>query len=72
MFCRGILGISRDRKVRMQAIAEEISSGKYDLVLLQEVWVKKDFESIRVVASSVLPYSLYFHRYVNHHAIFSL
>ncbi|KAK2720241.1 putative neutral sphingomyelinase isoform X2 [Artemia franciscana] len=59
--CWGILGISRDRKVRMQAIAEEISSGKYDLVLLQEVWVKKDFESIRVVASSVLPYSLYFH-----------
>nr|CAG4640624.1 EOG090X00X3 [Eulimnadia texana] len=59
--CWGILGISKDRKPRMAAIAKELLSGNYDFVFLQEVWVKSDYEFIAKQVSSVLPYSYYFH-----------
>ena len=31
----------------MDAIAEIISAGEYDLILLQEVWVKSDYDTIK-------------------------
>lgn len=46
----------------MKAIAEELASGKYDIVSLQEVWTVNDFNLIRDGVKSVLPYSHYFHR----------
>lgn len=49
----------------MKAIAEELASGKYDIVCLQEVWTVNDFNLIRDGVKSSLPYSHYFHRYVN-------
>ena len=41
------LGIETQKGQRMDAIAENISVGKYDLILLQEVWVKSDYDTIK-------------------------
>ena len=41
------LGIETQKGQRMDAIAEKISVGKYDLILLQEVWVKSDYDKIK-------------------------
>lgn len=46
----------------MAAIAEELSTGAYDVVSLQEVWSTHDFDLIRGRTSDVLPYAHYFHR----------
>ena len=35
------------RKHRINAIAEKISHADYDLYLLQEVWIKSDYDIIR-------------------------
>ena len=40
-------GIETYKDQRMNAIAEEISFGKYDLVLLQEVWDESDYNTIK-------------------------
>lgn len=44
----------------MVAIATEVATGNYDLVVLQEVWSYYDFEMIARKTSPVLPYSHYF------------
>ena len=38
---------SQYKTERMQAIAEEISKGHYDLYLLQELWMQADHETVR-------------------------
>jgi mRNA deadenylase 3'-5' endonuclease subunit Ccr4 len=48
----------------MNAIAEELALGKYDIVCLQEVWSENDFIHIKKLTHNVLPYSHYFYRYV--------
>ena len=40
-------GIETYKGQRMKAIAEKISYGKYDLVLLQEVWIESDYDTIK-------------------------
>lgn len=45
----------------MKAIAENLKSGKYDFVFLQEVWVESDFQLIAEKVIDVLPHSHYFH-----------
>ena len=37
--------ISKDREVRMQSIAEELSKGHYDIVALQEVGILITWEN---------------------------
>lgn len=59
--CWGIAQISKDRLPRMAAISEQLKSGTYDFVFLQEVWVEEDFKLIAKVVAKVLPYSHYFH-----------
>jgi len=59
--CWGLgLGISKDRVERMNSISEYIASQDYDIVLLQEVWIRTDFENIRSKINSVLPYCHFF------------
>ena len=41
------LGIETQKGQRIDAIAEMISVGNYDLILLQEVWVKSDYDTIK-------------------------
>jgi len=49
----------------MNAIAEELALGKYDIVCLQEVWSENDYNHIKKLTHKVLPYSHYFYRYIN-------
>ncbi|KAM7356999.1 neutral sphingomyelinase [Cochliomyia hominivorax] len=57
----GIPFISSDRHERMQHIGKELSTGKYDIVSLQEVWTEKDSNTLQELTKSMLPYSHYFY-----------
>ncbi|RCI02216.1 phospholipase C type enzyme, partial [Rhizopus stolonifer] len=59
--CWGLFVVSKERKFRLQAIADYISQQDYDLVALQEVWMWSDFDTIKETTESVLPYSRYFY-----------
>nr|XP_023030149.1 putative neutral sphingomyelinase [Leptinotarsa decemlineata] len=59
--CWGIAVVSKDRKKRMQAIAEYLATSHYDVVCLQEVWTDRDFFLIRDKVVGVFPYSHYFY-----------
>ncbi|XP_012157991.1 putative neutral sphingomyelinase isoform X2 [Ceratitis capitata] len=50
-----------DREERIAAIGLELSSGKYDIVSLQEVWSRKDCESLKNATEATLPYAHYFY-----------
>jgi len=41
-----------DKEVRIRALREELTRGKYDIVLLQEIWYREDYN---IIASS-MPY----------------
>ncbi|KAK8861473.1 hypothetical protein IAR55_002294 [Kwoniella newhampshirensis] len=57
----GLAIISKDRHVRIRAIAEYLASSSYDIVCLQELWVYKDYEIVREEVSQNLPFSRFFH-----------
>lgn len=57
----GIVGISKNRKERIIAIAAHLASSDYDFVFLQEVWSQEDYKYICKKTASVLPYSHYFY-----------
>lgn len=50
--------------LRIRAIADEIAASQYDIVGLQELWVRSDFDYIKSKLDHKLPYSKYFLRYV--------
>ena len=59
--CWGIgMGVSRDRVVRMRAIAEHLAAAQYDIVCLQEIWCPEDFATICHVARDQLPHTHFF------------
>ncbi|XP_060531232.1 putative neutral sphingomyelinase isoform X2 [Cylas formicarius] len=59
--CWGLRGISKNRKTRINAIAEVLSKKDYDVICLQEVWMDKDYQTIKLKLEEVLPYSHYFY-----------
>ena len=61
---RGLKFVSKDRQLRFCAIAEELAESSYDVIALQEVWVRADYETIRSKAARRLPHSKFFHAYV--------
>jgi hypothetical protein len=38
---------SKYKSERMQAISDEVSKGRYDLYLFQELWMQADYETVR-------------------------
>ena len=54
------LGLSKNRSERMEDIGMFIALKDYDVVMLQEVWKKKDYLTIKGLVSSVLPNGHYF------------
>ena len=54
------LYISRNRQIRMKAIAEQLRNSDYSIIGLQEVWIRKDYEYLAEEMSSTFPYSYYF------------
>jgi sphingomyelin phosphodiesterase 2 len=59
---RGIPYVSKDRNIRISAIADECANREYDIICLQEVWSVDDFKAIKAKTLKVLPYSHYFYR----------
>ncbi|XP_030767188.1 putative neutral sphingomyelinase [Sitophilus oryzae] len=59
--CWALAVVSKNRKSRILAIAEVLSSSEFDVVCLQEIWTDRDYQLIRNIVSSVLPYSHYFY-----------
>ncbi|XP_043255982.1 putative neutral sphingomyelinase [Colletes gigas] len=59
--CWGIPYVSKDRKARIEAIAEKFTVENYDIICLQEVWSVEDFKMIKTKIQEQLPYSHYFH-----------
>lgn len=53
--------MSKNRKERFLAIGEEIARSTYDLVALQEVWHKGDFDILKRKIGNTLPYNHYFY-----------
>lgn len=60
---RGIYADESLRSARLHAITTHISSERYDLVALQECWMREDFEFIKSDLRANLSYSYYFERY---------
>lgn len=52
----GLKFVSKHRKERLRAIAEELSLATYDIVALQEVWVEEDWHYLDQVCRSAYPY----------------
>ncbi|WWC60189.1 uncharacterized protein I303_102754 [Kwoniella dejecticola CBS 10117] len=57
----GLAIISKDRAARIKAISDYLASSNYDIVCLQELWVYKDFETVREGCRKNLPFSRFFH-----------
>ncbi|KAK7497288.1 hypothetical protein BaRGS_00011582, partial [Batillaria attramentaria] len=49
------------RPQRMAAIAEELSKGEHHIVVLEEIWLKSDFQLISETVCNVYPNSHYFY-----------
>jgi len=59
--CWGLgLGISKHRDERMEDIGKYIASQDFDIVFLQEIWKRNNFNTIKTLLSTALPYSHYF------------
>lgn len=58
--CWGMKFISKHRRERIEAIGKYLARGDHDIVLLQEVWVDSDYETIRQAVETTLPSAHYF------------
>ncbi|KAB5590390.1 hypothetical protein CTheo_6156 [Ceratobasidium theobromae] len=61
--CWGLRFVSQDRLARITAIADRIlnASPAYDVVALQELWLKSDHALVAETVAPVLPYSTVFY-----------
>ncbi|XP_057313047.1 putative neutral sphingomyelinase isoform X2 [Hydractinia symbiolongicarpus] len=57
----GLLYISKNIEERMNALANKLAEGNYDIVALQEVFSIRIYERICEQVKDALPYSHYFH-----------
>jgi len=59
--CWGLgMGISKDRDERMEDIGKYIAEQDYDIVFLQEIWKRNNFNTVKSLVSGILPYSHFF------------
>ncbi|KAF5366930.1 hypothetical protein D9757_010844 [Collybiopsis confluens] len=60
--CWGLKFVSKNRKDRIIAIADELShTEEYDVITLQELWVYSDYEYVRESVAKYLPYAKFFY-----------
>ncbi|XP_026491372.2 putative neutral sphingomyelinase [Vanessa tameamea] len=59
--CWGIPIVSKDRKKRIEAIAEYLLKSSHNIVCLQEIWSENDYLYLKDRLHSYLPYSYYFY-----------
>ena len=55
--CWGLYGVSKLRRLRMNAIGKYLAESDFDIVLLEEVWTHEDFELLQMLCSNVYPFS---------------
>ncbi|CAA9994359.1 unnamed protein product [Nesidiocoris tenuis] len=55
------LGLSKDRGLRINALADALKSKDYDIIALQEVWDIGDFNLIFSSVEKAMPYKYYFY-----------
>lgn len=53
--------MTKDRPVRLAAIAAYLASAPYDVVCLQEIWIHKEFEEMREDIAGNYAYARFFH-----------
>ncbi|XP_005097465.1 sphingomyelin phosphodiesterase 2 [Aplysia californica] len=53
--------ICKNRPERINAIGDYLKNGDFDVVFLQEIWVKSDFHILREKMKHTLPFSHYFY-----------
>ena len=58
--CWGLYGVSKLRRQRMKAIGKYLAESDFDIVLLEEVWTREDFELLKIMCSNVYPFSHFF------------
>lgn len=54
--------VSKNRKERIEAIANYLSQAPHNIVCLQEVWSEKDYLFLKEQLQANLPFSHYFYR----------
>ncbi|ESO08975.1 hypothetical protein HELRODRAFT_143940, partial [Helobdella robusta] len=64
--CWFVLGVfvplaCKDRLERMKEIGRELSVGNYDIVFLQEVWLKSDYQLLCQYILPAMPYTHYYY-----------
>uniref|UniRef100_A0A069DZ32 sphingomyelin phosphodiesterase n=1 Tax=Panstrongylus megistus TaxID=65343 RepID=A0A069DZ32_9HEMI len=58
----GLPGIfAKQKKKRLNALANYLNDNNYDFVCLQELWCKADFNVLKFKCRRALPYAQYFH-----------
>eukprot|EP00118_Oscarella_pearsei_P002108 m.9548 g.9548 ORF g.9548 m.9548 type:complete len:381 (+) comp21428_c0_seq2:67-1209(+) len=62
--CWGVFFFSSKRRERIKHIAEKLAEGKHDVIALQEIWCKEDYELLATKLASEYPYAHYFRRSV--------
>ncbi|KAI8885180.1 DNase I-like protein [Backusella circina FSU 941] len=58
--CWGLFFVSKQRAFRLNAIGHALLTQTVDIVALQEVWMRTDYEQLKTILSEKLPYSCYF------------
>ncbi|GFN77901.1 neutral sphingomyelinase [Plakobranchus ocellatus] len=53
--------ICKNRQERIRALGEYLYNASYDIVVLEEIWVKSDFHLLREKLQKKLPFSHYFY-----------
>lgn len=64
IFYRGIPGVSKNRKERIEAIGKYLSESDHNVVCLQEIWSEKDYLYLKETLKTNFPYAHYFYRLV--------
>ncbi|KAI9246736.1 Endonuclease/exonuclease/phosphatase [Phascolomyces articulosus] len=59
--CWGLNIVSKERRFRLQAIADAISQADHDIVTLQEIWMWEDFDYLKQQTRATLPYAKCFY-----------
>ncbi|RKP12595.1 Endonuclease/exonuclease/phosphatase, partial [Piptocephalis cylindrospora] len=60
--CWGLKFVSKNRPGRMRAIGRALTTTTAEIIALQEVWVEEDYQVLRTLVSSRLPYT---HRFLS-------
>ncbi|KAH9491532.1 Sphingomyelin phosphodiesterase 2, neutral membrane (Neutral sphingomyelinase) [Bulinus truncatus] len=53
--------LCKNREERITAIGDHLKQSDFDIVVLEEIWVKSDFRKLREKLLTVLPFSHYFY-----------